>query len=411
MSRFAAAALSVFLLAAGSRADFVERSDPKIVGWATGAIVTRGSGSVASGTNTEANATGMANGTTLSLGNNGQATLTFAAPIANGAGADFVVFENGFLLGSGPEVFAELAYVAVSSNGVDFFRFPSISLTQTATQLRDDSAPSGIDPANITNLAGAYPNSSFGTLFQGTAFDLSDLAADPLLDVNHITHVRLTDIVGSLTTDPVFDSASPTPHIINDPLATSTTSAGFDLDAVGVINVAPVPEPSSIALLLALGGAAGVVRWRKRRGAPTAVALLLGLMLAGGVRADTAEKEFPKLHGTWIVVSAEKDGQAFDRITGGKLVVKDQNFAIVTKNGTEMKGDLVLAPGKKPKHIDFTHQEGLLRDKTWQGVYELDGDELKLCYAEADTNKDRPTEFKTAQDSGLLLIVMKRKKD
>ena len=60
--------------------------------------------------------------------------------IRNGAGYDFVVFENGMIsqittaLGSLQGQFlAELAWVEVSSNGRDFVRFPSVSLTPGRT--------------------------------------------------------------------------------------------------------------------------------------------------------------------------------------------------------------------------------------------------------------------------------------
>lgn len=143
--------------------------------------------------------------------------------------------------------------------------------------------------------------------------------------------------------------------------------------------------------------------------------LLLGivvgfLLVTNGSAQDGVEKDFQKLRGTWKVVAAEKDGQPLDRLKGGTLVIKDQNFIIQTASGSELKGDLRLDPSKKPRTMDLAHQEGLLRDKTWQAIYALDGDDLKICYAEADSHKERPTEFATAQDSGLLLVVLKRDK-
>jgi uncharacterized protein (TIGR03067 family) len=125
---------------------------------------------------------------------------------------------------------------------------------------------------------------------------------------------------------------------------------------------------------------------------------------------DAGKKEFPKLHGTWKVVAAEKDGKAFDAIKGGTLVIKDQNFAIKTASGTELKGDLALNVGKKPRTMAFAHQEGPLQDKTWHAIYDLDGDTLKICYAELESGKDPPTQFKTEQDSGFLLIILERHK-
>ena len=40
------------------------------------------------------------------------------------------------------------------------------------------------------------------------------------------------------------------------------------------------------------------------------------------------------------------------------------------------------------------------------GIYELDGDTLKVCYAHG--KKERPKEFKTAPGSGLALVIYKR---
>ena|SRR5687767_48747 len=114
--------------------------------------------------------------------------------------------------------------------------------------------------------------------------------------------------------------------------------------------------------------------------------------------------------GTWMVVATEKDGQPLDRLKGGTLVIKDQDFTITTASGSELKGGLRLDPSKKPMTMDLAHTEGLLQEKTWQAIYELGGDDLKMCYAEADSNKGRPSEFATARGSGLLLVTLKREK-
>jgi uncharacterized protein (TIGR03067 family) len=129
-------------------------------------------------------------------------------------------------------------------------------------------------------------------------------------------------------------------------------------------------------------------------------------------RADdaAAQKDLKALQGTWKVVAAEQDGDPLDRIVGGTMTVKDNNFAIKTAGGTELKGDLILDPAKSPRHVNLAHQDGPLKDKTWQGIYELKGDALKICYAEADSEKERPTEFKTLKGSRLLFVELKREK-
>ena len=173
----------------------------------------------------------------------GKVTLHFTdtlhpAPIRNLPGADFVVFENGVIAQTGTGgagvggVFAELAYVEVSSDGVNFARFPSVSLTANPV-----SAYGTLDPTKVFNLAGKHVNAA-GECW-GTPFDLAALANHPLvigglLDLNNVRHIRVVDIPGNGS---FSDSALPVPHPIFDPWHTFG-SGGFDLEAIGVISVA-----------------------------------------------------------------------------------------------------------------------------------------------------------------------------
>jgi len=85
------------------------------------------------------------------------------------------------------------------------------------------------------------------------------------LNVNDVRYVRIVDILGNGS---VLDSLQ---HPIYDPTPT-VDSGGFDLDAVGVMHLAAVPEPSTLALLCA-----GVVLlWLSmlRRGRTASTALI-----------------------------------------------------------------------------------------------------------------------------------------
>jgi len=157
----------------------------------------------------------------LSLGDGGSATLRLSTPISNGDGPDLAVFENGF-----SSSFLELAHVEVSSDGVHFSRFPSVSLTSTTVQ------GSSIDPTGLHNLAGKYEAGI------GTPFDLDELqGTNPRLDVSHITHVRVIDVVGSI--DSNYGTTDSLGNLINDPFTTPFPSGGFDLDAVGGFHASP----------------------------------------------------------------------------------------------------------------------------------------------------------------------------
>jgi hypothetical protein len=173
------------------------------------------------------NALGKADGTHISLGDGGFAILTFDLPISNGVGADFAVFENAIFAPPNQDtiLFAELAFVEVSSDSVNFFRFPAISHLQYETQI---GTFGNVDYRLFENFAGQYPT------FWGTPFDLDDIEDDELLNKQHITHIKIIDVVGVI--DSEFSSYDTLGNIVNDPFPTPFWIGGFDLDAVGVIH-------------------------------------------------------------------------------------------------------------------------------------------------------------------------------
>lgn len=211
----------------GSTAIYMD--DPAFIAWASGYENYEIGSDVDETWQTPQYAIGRASGTSydiVSLGRGGRITMTFDPPIENGEGWDFAVFENAF-----NDYNLELAYVEVSSNGIDFVRFDNISLTTGPV-----SAYGSIDTTLINGFAGKYRQG------YGTPFDLSDIVENPeiqsgLLDLSRITHVRIIDVIGDGS---YFDSES---NIIYDPFPT-VGSAGFDLDAIGVSNGAPYPEGS-----------------------------------------------------------------------------------------------------------------------------------------------------------------------
>ncbi len=221
----------------------IHYTDTAIKAWATGCTVVRGfkniaipdSGLVTSGDSSFA--TGIADGGTVSLGDSGVATLTFLHPLFDGIGADFVVFENGFANPANPEeAFLELAFVEVSSDGINFFRFPATSLTQIDSQIA--GAGTYMNARNINNLAGKYLSR------WGVPFDISELPNDPLLDKNAITHIRIIDVVGSIDD---YGSVDDSGNKINDPYPTFFPTGGFDLDAVGVMHMVGAQSISGAA--------------------------------------------------------------------------------------------------------------------------------------------------------------------
>ena len=235
----------------------------QITGWATSVKDYSPTSEVGSYYNDPTKALGnYSNGGLVSLGDlaaaqleanasPGSITLGFSGGIRNGSGWDFAVFENGFMFGG--YLFAELAYVEVSTDGVNFARFQGIS-TNTGSS-SGSGAFAGYDTTNVYNLAGKHQAG------YGTTFDLSDLANDELVlngtvMLDSIYYVRLVDIPGDGSyTDsagnPIYDNW----HTAN--------SGGFDLTAMGT-RYSAVPEPAHIALL-AGAFVLAVATWRRRR--------------------------------------------------------------------------------------------------------------------------------------------------
>lgn len=135
----------------------------------------------------------------VSLGNGGQIVVAFAGNgIADGPGPDFVVFENAFFVGGDPLlVFAELATVEVSTDGVDWVEFPCTAVDAPY----GDCA--GWHPVMLDGDDGPIDVATAG----GDAFDLADVG------LSWARYVRITDR---------SDLEGPT--------------GVFDLDAVGIVN-------------------------------------------------------------------------------------------------------------------------------------------------------------------------------
>lgn len=200
--------------------------------WASGCTLYRGWQDIAdkdlghTTLGTESEVYGVPGSGILSLGDSGVAVVTFNYSIMNGEGADFAVFENAF---ANPQndtmAYLELAFVEVSSDGVNFFRFPASSTQQYAQQIDNFTY---IDARKYNNLAGKY------IAGYGTPFDLEELKNTPGLDVNHVTHIRIVDVVGSV--DPLYASLDAEGNIINDPYPSPYPSGGFDLNGIGVIH-------------------------------------------------------------------------------------------------------------------------------------------------------------------------------
>ena len=135
------------------------------------------------------------------------------------------------------------------------------------------------------------------------------------------------------------------------------------------------------------------------------------LVLAGAVAAqDAIKKEMAQLEGEWSMVSGEANGLSMPKETvkSGKRVAKNGETIITIGGQVYFKAKFSIDPTKKPKAVDYTMTEGPTKGKIHLGIYELDGDTVKFCFAAP--GKDRPTEFTAKEGSQRTLSVWRRDK-
>ena len=144
------------------------------------------------------------------------------------------------------------------------------------------------------------------------------------------------------------------------------------------------------------------------------VGSLLVLAAGPGIAQDDAvKKERAKLQGAWKVVSSEEDTRPTPDIIVQNLTVVIKGDQITLKGVEELmkkfgKVTMTIDPATKPKIMDFKVEAGSEKDNAYEGIYELKGDELKICVSTARGN--RPDEFKTKAGSTRALFVLKREK-
>jgi len=143
-----------------------------------------------------------------------------------------------------------------------------------------------------------------------------------------------------------------------------------------------------------------------------------------------AEDEKPsKPQGQWVATEYDQNGHRLpaDMVKKLKVTIRDDKIVIephvvaryksvfdngktkvqVTFSLDEDASDEVsykLDPSKG--RIDLVWSGGRGESKTTRGVYELDGDVLKICFALGD--KGRPKKFPDAPKEGVVRMVLKR---
>jgi len=125
-----------------------------------------------------------------------------------------------------------------------------------------------------------------------------------------------------------------------------------------------------------------------------------------------AKSDLDKMQGTWAIESSMFDGHPAipeDDIKDYKIVVKGEKRSVMKGDEAASESTFTLDPKTKPKAITVKVESGPLKGKELLGIYQLDGDDFKICLNVNGT--ERPKEFTAEAGSGCMLQVCKRKKD
>jgi uncharacterized protein (TIGR03067 family) len=134
------------------------------------------------------------------------------------------------------------------------------------------------------------------------------------------------------------------------------------------------------------------------------------LIAADDRKEDAVKADKEKLQGTWQLVSSIGNGEKTpeDIAMRKRVIIKDDT--ITEKEGEKTINEVTfkLDATKKPRAIDATPPGESGKDKTFLGIYSLEGDTLKFCFTLP--GQERPSDFTSDPGSGWTLNVLKREK-
>jgi uncharacterized protein (TIGR03067 family) len=148
--------------------------------------------------------------------------------------------------------------------------------------------------------------------------------------------------------------------------------------------------------------------------------LLLAQLGCSRSSPNPAEKLFKSLRGDWKVTSLVRNGESSGpdaltdmsvKVDGDKIKFDESYGPAAAENGVSTRGlqsDLFVMQINPTKagEIDFVYTAGVNEGKTRLGLYELQGNTLKICLASAGNT--RPSQIAAGDD--VTLYILERQK-
>jgi len=141
----------------------------------------------------------------------------------------------------------------------------------------------------------------------------------------------------------------------------------------------------------------------------TAVLFVAGFCYAQG----DAQKDQQALQGTWKVTKVVSAGKAQPEDLVKQITVLFEGDKVTVKLAADVlsESSFKLDAAKNPKQIDATSLTGPDKAQKKMSIYELNGDELKLCHFIGDEGlKKRPASFDDDKTEPTSTMYLQRQK-
>lgn len=129
---------------------------------------------------------------------------------------------------------------------------------------------------------------------------------------------------------------------------------------------------------------------------------------------DGIARELKAMAGSWRPIFTENNGyKSSEGDLTGILWIRDADGKWTARRGGKAVVEWAVKnidPTQNPKTIDIEVAAGAYKGVVYLGIYELDGDTLRICFALPD-KPERPTDFSAAKGTVRALSEFKRVKD
>ena len=148
-------------------------------------------------------------------------------------------------------------------------------------------------------------------------------------------------------------------------------------------------------------------------------ALLLTCLAAGAMiygaayAADPAAKtndDGEKIQGSWKIESAQDSGRAAPESAYKSITIVITGDMFTLKSADTTVGEMTYKLNAAKGWIDLKEVRKSMSGHISHGIYELKGNDLKICYPEASNDRSTAFESKSDNSPNDVLLMLKREK-